>query len=116
MSNCELSGLEALAKALYIKSEIDFEEVCLKNTARLFNAAKKNTPTDTGELKRRMRVTLPAGSYPGEVGYTKEYAPYVEYGHRTVCGGYVQGQHFLQRSLEAVQPQFLADCKKELGK
>ncbi len=116
MSNCKLSGVEALAKALYVKSEIDFEEVCLKNTTRLFNAAKKNTPTDTGKLKDSLRMTPPAGSDSGEVGYTREYAPHVEYGHRTVCGGYVQGQHFLQRSLEEVQPQFLADCKKELGK
>lgn len=46
------------------------------------------TPVDTGELR------LSSGATDDEVGYNAEYAPHVEYGHRTKNGGYVQGQRF----------------------
>lgn len=69
------------------------------------DATKKNTPVDTGVLK---------GSWKGErfgrgeestlVYYSDvEYAPYVEYGHRTTKGGWVDGQWMLTLGKTAVK-------------
>ena len=52
----------------------------------------------------------------GEVGYTKEYAPHVEYGHRTRNGGFVQGQHFLKNNVDAQMPIYYKDLKEALKK
>lgn len=131
----QLHGAEQLAKALYQKSQTDFTAVCKRNTTLLFNRARantpvaKSTPTHTGgKLRDSLRAELPSGNNPGIVGYIEDYAPHVEYGHRQQPGryvpqigkrlkaNYVQGQHFLQRSVEAVQPLFISDCKEALKK
>lgn len=119
----QLHGAEQLAKALYQKSQTDFTAVCKRNTTLLFNRARANTPVARstpwhtgGSLRQSLRAELPSGNSTGLVGYTIHYAPHVEYGHRTRNGGYVQGQHFLQRSVEAVQPLFISDCKEALKK
>lgn len=131
----QLNGAEKLAQALYRKSQTDFTAVCKKGVNALFNHAYANTPvapsTSThagGKLRDSLRAELPSGNNPGVVGYTRTYAPHVEYGHRQQPGqyvpqigkrlkaNYVQGQHFLQRSVEEVQPIFIADCKEALKK
>lgn len=119
----KLNGAEKLAHALYQKSQTDFTAVCKRSTTLLFNRASANTPVAKstpwhtgGSLRQSLRMEPPSGSNTGLVGYTIHYAPHVEYGHRTTNGGYVQGQHFLRRSVEEVQPMFIADCKEALKK
>lgn len=131
----QLHGAEQLAKALYQKSQTDFTAICRRNTTLLFDRARANTPVAKstpwhtgGSLRQSLRAELPSGNNPGIVGYIEDYAPHVEYGHRQQPGryvpqigkrlkaNYVQGQHFLQRSVEAVQPLFISDCKEALKK
>lgn len=119
----QLNGAEKLAQALYRKSQTDFTAVCKKGVNALFNRAAANTPIAKstkrhtgGHLRQSLRAEMPSGNHPGMVGYTETYAPHVEYGHRTTNGGFVQGQYFLQRSVEEVQPIFRSDCKEKLKK
>lgn len=111
----KITGTEALAKKLYKKSNIQFNAVCMKTLTELFNRAKNGgTPVGQykggGQLRISANIIRPGGSgFGGEMGYTKEYAPHVEYGHRTVNGGYVQGQHFLRDNAEIQRPIFRQD-------
>lgn len=101
-----------LAGKLNRLSHVRFEAVVIKNMTQIYNRGKANggTPVDTGEL----RMSL--GQSGDTVGYAKDYAPHVEYGHRTVNGGYVEGQHFLQRNVMAQEPIFRQDLIDQLRK
>ena len=99
-----------LAGELQRLSQLRFDAVVLKNMTQIYNRGKADggTPVDTGEL----RISL--GHVKDVVGYTKDYAPHVEYGHRTVNGGYVQGQRFLKRNVDTQRPIFQEDLRKQL--
>lgn len=99
-----------LAGKLNRLSHVRFEAVVIKNMTQIYNRGKANggTPVDTGEL----RMSL--GQSGDTVGYAKDYAPHVEYGHRTVNGGYVEGQRFLQRNVRAQEPIFRQDLIDQL--
>lgn len=101
-----------LAGKLNRLSHVRFEAVVIKNMTQIYNRGKANggTPVDTGEL----RISL--GQSGDTVGYAKDYAPHVEYGHRTVNGGYVEGQRFLQRNVKAQEPIFRQDLIDQLRK
>ncbi len=101
-----------LAGKLNRLSHVRFEAVVIKNMTQIYNRGKANggTPVDTGELR------LSLGQSGDTVGYAKDYAPHVEYGHRTVNGGYVEGQRFLQRNVKAQEPIFRQDLIDQLRK
>lgn len=101
-----------LAGKLNRLSHVRFEAVVIKNMTQIYNRGKANggTPVDTDEL----RISL--GQSGDTVGYAKDYAPHVEYGHRTVNGGYVEGQRFLQRNVRAQEPIFRQDLIDQLRK
>ena len=101
-----------LAGKLNRLSHVRFEAVVIKNMTQIYNRGKANggIPVDTGEL----RMSL--GQSGDTVGYAKDYAPHVEYGHRTVNGGYVEGQRFLQRNVRAQEPIFRQDLIDQLRK
>lgn len=101
-----------LAGKLNRLSHVRFEAVVIKNMTQIYNRGKANggTPVDTGELR------LSLGQSGDTVGYAKDYAPHVEYGHRTVNGGYVEGQRFLQRNVRAQEPIFRQDLIDQLRK
>lgn len=112
-----ISGVEALAKELQRVNRIRFDAVVEKSMTQIYTRGKQNskesglgTPVDTGELRQSL------GKSGDETGYAKSYAPHVEYGHRTVGGGYVQGQRFLYDNVEAQRPIFKEDLKKQLRK
>lgn len=114
----KLTGTEKLASKLRSMNEIRFNAVCLKNLTQLRNrAVNGGTPVDTGELRMSAGITTPSGSgLNGEMGYTKDYAPHVEYGHRTLSGGFVQGQHFLRDNVETQKPIFKQDLIEAIRK
>lgn len=101
-----------LAGKLDRLSHVRFEAVIKKNMAQIYNRGKADggTPVDTGEL----RMSL--GHSGDTVGYAKSYAPHVEYGHRTVNGGYVQGQRYLKRNVDTQRPIFQQDLIDQLRK
>lgn len=115
--NITLTGLQELEAELNRLNSVRFNAVVKKQTTELLNRARATggTPVDTGELRNSSNVDLNAG----EMGYTAEYAPHVEYGHRTRNGGYVEGRRFLQRNVDTQRPIYKQDLvdaiRKERG-
>lgn len=92
-------------------NEIRFNEVVKKNVTQMLSTARNGgTPVDTGKLR------LSSSTYGDEMGYTREYAPHVEYGHRTIDGGWVTGQHFLQANADAQRLIYYQDLMDAIGK
>ena len=111
--------LQRLQKKLRQMSEIRFDAVVAKQAADIVDraAASHNpdqggTPYDTGEMLQSVGKT--GKGISAEVGYTKEYAPHVEFGHRTVNGGWVPGQHFLQNNVDIQRPIFKRDLQETI--
>ena len=103
--------ISEISEALKKKSEVKYDAVVLANITEIYNRGKAGgTPVKTGEL----RISLMLDPSKQEAGYTKEYAPHVEYGHRTRGGGYVQGQYFLLRNVDTQRPRFEQDILKAL--
>ena len=72
------------------------------------------TPRKTGDLRKSLMTDtqMPDGA---AVAYTMEYAPHVNYGHRTRGGkGYVEGQHFLEANMKEQAPIFEQETKEYL--
>lgn len=100
-----------LEKELERLNSIRFDAVLKKNLKQILNTARSDgTPIDSQELRKSSSME------GGEVGYTKEYAPHVEYGHRTRNGGFVQGQHFLKNNVDAQMPIYYKDLKEAIQK
>ena len=104
-------GDDILLKKLKEASEIKYEAVCNKNLTQIFNRAEKMTPVDSGELRLSRGITPATSGIDGEFGYVKEYAPHVEFGHRTRNGGYVPGQRFLEGNTELQRPILHSDLE-----
>ena len=102
---------DGLERKLLSLSRIRYDAVIKKNMTQIYNRGKAGgTPVDTGELRISLRQS-------GDlVGYTKDYAPHVEYGHRTVNGGFVQGQRFLKRNVDAQRAIFRQDLIEQIRK
>lgn len=106
----EIVDEDGLASELQRLSQLRFDAVIKKNMTQIYNRGKQDggTPVDTGEL----RISL--GHKDDIVGYTKDYAPHVEYGHRTRNGGFVPGQRFLEKNVNTQKPIFYEDLRKQL--
>lgn len=116
-----IRDVNGLAGKLNRLSHVRFEAVIMKNMAQIYNRGKADggTPVSTektrpGGPRGELRMSL--GQSGDTVGYAKDYAPHVEYGHRTVNGGYVEGQRFLQRNVKAQEPIFRQDLIDQLRK
>ena len=111
--NITTSGIPELEAELNRLDSIRWIAVVKKQATEMLNRARApgGTPVDTGELR------LSSGmSADDEIGYTAEYAAHVEYGHRTVNGGYVQGQRYLQRNVDIQRPIYRQDLIAALRK
>lgn len=117
MIRYELMGADVLAQVLQAKSQADFEKVRNKNLLQMRNRAVRSrdpsqggTPVDTSEL----RLSAGVDTNRGYFGYTKEYAPHVNFGHRTRNGGYVPGQNFLGANVNIQNPIYRQDLINEM--
>ncbi|MCO7125114.1 hypothetical protein NIE88_04910 [Sporolactobacillus shoreicorticis] len=116
----ELIGADRLAQKLLEKSATDFEAVANKNIRDIYTRGQKQpyqggVPPETGGTpyaSGQLRISLTYRQ--GEVGYLKSYAPHVEYGHRTVNGGYVPGQYYLKRNVDTQRSIYKEDLKEKL--
>ncbi len=76
----------------------------------VMNGVKGRTPTDTGALRRGWyagQIKSTGKSVSVDISNYKEYAPHIEYGHRTRGGGgFVPGQYMLTNTIKEVQSQF----------
>lgn len=103
--------IDVLAKHLKEINEIRFNAVVKKNVTQMLNAARNGgTPVDTGELRKS------SSTYGDEMGYIAEYAPHVEYGHRTADGGWVLGQRFLKKNVDTQAPIYYQDLLNAIRK
>lgn len=110
-------GTRELEEALQRKRETDFKKVVDKNLLEMRNRAVKSskpsaggTPRDSDELRLSAGVDLSAGL----MGYTKDYGPHVELGHRTRGGGYVTGQYFLKTNVNIQNKIYREDLERKL--
>lgn len=116
-----VSGTKGLEQKLQRMNQVRFDAVVEKQSAQMVdratashNPSQGGTPYDTGEMLQSVQRAGSGSS--AEVGYTKEYAPHVEYGHRTRNGGWVPGQHFLQKNVEIQRPIFQQDLLEAVEK
>lgn len=116
MININVDGAEELASALGKLSQERYNAVAKITAQNIYNRGVANggTPFDTGELRQSMHVSVEGDA--AIVGYSKDYAPHVEFGHRTRGGGYVEGQHYLQRNMEAERPKHMQLMKDNIRK
>lgn len=104
-----LRDVDGLAKKLKRLESARFDAVVIKNMAEIYNRGKATaTPVDTDEL----RMSL--GQRGDLVGYAKDYAAHVEYGHRTRGNGYVRGQRYLKGNVDRQRPIFKRDLVEKL--
>lgn len=100
----------ALPEEIERLSQVQTDAVCRKSLTEIYNRGKTPgwTPVATGELRMSLGMTM------DEVGYTKEYAPHVEYGHRTRGGGYVPGRYYFRANVAAQESIFREDLQRLL--
>lgn len=105
----DVNGLREELKRL---TNLELEAVTKKSLTQMLNRARQGgTPVDSGELRLSSAISM------DEMGYGKEYAAHVEYGHRTRGGGrWVPGQYFLKKNVETQGPIFEEDVLKRIRK
>lgn len=123
MANMSVSikGMEKLEAELVRMNNIRWDAVRKKQLTQMLNRARQpgGTPVSTEETRPggphgELRQSSSASA--DEMGYTKEYAPHVEYGHRTIDGGWVEGQHFLQNNVDIQRPIYRQDLINAIKK
>lgn len=109
-----VSGTKELEQKLQRMNQVRFDAVVEKQSAQMIdratashNPSQGGTPYDTGEMLQSIQRA--GNGVNAEAGYTKEYAPHVEYGHRTKNGDWIPGQHFLQKNVDIQRPIFQRD-------
>lgn len=79
-------------------------------TARTEQEATGGGNSDAKAYAQSLPITKQGGSYVVEVINPVHYASYVEFGHRTVNGGWVNGHYFLtisEQDLEKLAPALI---------
>ncbi len=106
--------LSALQIKLLEKSMLDFEAVSNKNIRDIFARSQQGGGTPVGDYLGGGGLRKSASYTKSSMGYLMDYAPHVEYGHRTVNGGYVPGQYYLKRNVDTQRPIYKQDLKNKL--
>lgn len=93
----------------------EFEQMVIQVANDLQTATADITPVDTSHLQENWFVgelVKRGNDYYIEVYNNVEYAEPVEYGHRTKKGGFVEGAHMMELSVELLKiqlPSYLRD-------
>lgn len=106
--------MTALQLKLMQKSLLDFDSVNQKNIREIFKRSQQTGGTPIGDYTGGGGLRKSAQYARNSVGYLMDYAPHVEYGHRTVNGGYVPGQYYLKRNVDTQRPIYKQDLKNKL--
>ena len=123
MSGLKFTDHDGLAEKLRRMSSVRFDAVCEKSMVQVYQRgmAEGGTPVSTEETRPggphgELRASLGKSGRGANsvVGYAKAYAPHVEYGHRTVNGGFVQGQYFLRSNVDKQRPILKSDLVKQI--
>ena len=110
MSDIIVEGLDEFEKALTKEIEInyprEFEKMVIQIAIDLQTAVQDATPVRTSHLQENWFVgdlVKRGNTYYIEVYNNVEYAEPVEYGHRTKNGGFVEGAHMMEISIELLK-------------
>ena len=102
------TGINELNQALYERTNLEAVKLIVKkNGAQLQQKAQRNTPVDTGTLRRSEKLDIENGGMTARVAATANYAPYVEYGTR-----FMEGRHYMKKAYDAQAPIFKSDLNK----
>lgn len=101
----DLKELQKLNDKLKDLAESEFNAL-LDDTANMIaqvflKNVTKMTPVDTGFLRGNWDIVR--GRYHYQVYNNTIYGIYVNYGHRTRNGGWVEGQFFVEKSMEMTE-------------
>lgn len=106
-----------------LDKEAFYTQTIKEIAARLLSKVIKRTPVDNGTLRRgwtaasELKVTKTGDTYEVEIINPVEYAPYVEYGHRTPNHeGWVEGRFMLTISENELDAQAPKIIEKKLQK
>ena len=118
-SDIVIEGLDEfekkLAKIISHDYPCEFEKMVIQVATDLQTATADATPVDTSHLQGNWFVgelVKRGNNYFIEVYNNVEYAELVEYGHRTKSGGFVEGAHMMEISVELLKiqlPSYLRD-------
>jgi len=112
-----LRGEKEALRKLFALETFSLSDIEKKQLVAMQNRSKKTgglgaTPVSPLKGAGQLRLSVQVGNK--EIGYNKDYAPHVEYGHRTVDGGYVPGQRFLKTNKEIQEMIYIKDIIKRL--
>lgn len=120
---CDFSELQELSKRLENAQRQEdrlIRELAKELAARFLRKAKKRTPVDTGNLRRKWNIGEirdTGNGYEVEIINPTEYASYVEYGHRTRDHtGWVQGKFMMTKSEMELEQELPKIIEKKLRK
>lgn len=110
MAKFDISELKEFQKRLEAMEKNTFDNIaeqCANElAARMLRKTIKRTPRKSGHLKGSWRANAAikrGGQWRTAVFNPVKYAPYVEYGHRTINGGWVAGRHMMERSADDIE-------------
>lgn len=107
-------GFEEVLRTIEGLSDVDFAEIINHQLEQIYARGQipgTGTPYDTGNLMRSMYIKKATPeTKSGVVGYRAYYAPYVEYGHRSRNGWWVEGQYFLTKNMEQQEDLFMDEA------
>lgn len=123
MSDIILEGVDEFEKELTKLIEHDypkeFERMVIQIANDLRDTVKDKTPVKTSHLQDNWNVgdiVKRGNEYIIEVFNNVEYAEPVEHGHRTKSGGFVEGAHMMEISVEALKVLLPLHLKNWLSK
>lgn len=102
----ELENLRDNLGKMIKNNDAFIKELTLELTRRLLAMLQKATPVDTGFLRDGwfvIALTKTSEGYEAEIANNTNYASYVNYGHRTPQGGWVDGKFFIELSVEELK-------------
>lgn len=104
-----VSGIDRLRDKLrkMSQTEAKLPEIVRKNTLSIEREAKKNSPVDTGQLRRS--IVSDCDGTTGEVSVGVEYGGYVEHGTRKMAA-----QPFLNPAINEQKEKFRKDMDKAM--
>ena len=125
-----VKGVDKLEKKLQKMNSVRFDAVVQLQANEMVDRATASHNPSLGGTPYSTEETRPGGPHgellesvnmygkgqDAEVGYREEYAPHVEFGHRTKDGGWVPGQHFLQNNADIQRPIYREDLIKAIRK
>ncbi len=99
----DISGLDDLIEVIEEAKKLDdVKEIVKKDTAYMANKIAKETPVESGYLKRSEINFIRDNGMTGEVEAVADYSAYVEYGTR-----YMYGRFYMKKGHAAAAKRFL---------